>query len=71
MRDPSARTSKLAYLVARYAEAKITGKPPSDPNDPRLDRHLKRMGAAERIITTCTAIGSAIVSVWSGLGPFF
>jgi hypothetical protein len=70
MRDRTARTSKLAYLVARYAQAKITGAPPGDPNDPRLDRHLKRMGIAERIITTCTAVGSAIVSIWSGLGPF-
>ena len=40
---------------------------PGDPNDPRRDRRLKRIGMAERIITGCTAVGSALVSIWTGL----
>jgi exosortase/archaeosortase len=67
MHDPTVRTSELAHLAAHYARAKISGAAPGDPNDPRRDRHLKRIGMAERVITACTAIGSAVVSIWSGL----
>ncbi len=67
MHDPTVRTSELAYLAARYAKAKITGVAAGDPGDARRDRHLKRIGIAERVITAGTAIGSALVSIWTGL----
>ncbi|MGZ3173481.1 MAG: hypothetical protein ACXU7G_10360 [Croceibacterium sp.] len=67
MHNPTVQSSELAHLVAHYAKAKISGAAPGDPNDLRRDRRLKRIGMAERIITGCTAVGSALVSIWTGL----
>jgi len=70
MGTPTAKTGKLVYLIARYAAAKVSGVTPHDPHDPRMDQYLKRVGFAERIITGFVAVGSALVSIWSGLGQF-
>ena len=70
MGTPTAKTGKLVYLIARYAAAKVSGVAPHDPHDPRMDQYLKRVGFAERIITAFVAVGSALASIWSGLGQF-
>jgi hypothetical protein len=70
MGAPEAKTGKLVYLIARYAAAKVSGVAPHDPHDPRMDQYLKRVGFAEKIITAFVAVGSALASIWSGLGQF-
>jgi hypothetical protein len=70
MGTPKAKTSKVVYLAARYAAAKFSGMTPHDPHDPHMDRYLKRLGFAEKIITAFIAVGSALASIWSGLGQF-
>jgi hypothetical protein len=70
MSAPAAKTSRLVYFAARYATAKVSGVAPHDPHDPHMDRYLKRLGFAERVITATIAGGSALISIWSGLGHF-
>jgi hypothetical protein len=70
MSVPGAKTSRLVYFAAKYATAKVSGVAPHDPHDPHMDRYLKRVGFAEKIITACIAATSALVSIWSGLGQF-
>ncbi len=70
MGTPAAKTSRLVYFAAKYATAKVSGVAPHDPHDPHMDRYLKRVGFAERVITAGVAATSALVSIWSGLGQF-
>ena len=70
MSTPTAKTSRFVYFAAKYATAKVSGVRPQDPNDPRMDKYLKRVGLAEKIITASIAGVSALVSIWSGLGQF-
>ncbi len=70
MGAPRTKMGKLVYLIARYAAAKLSGVAPHDPDDPRMDQYLKRVGLAEKIITAFVAVGSAVASMWSGLGQF-
>ena len=70
MSTPTAKTSRFVYFAAKYATAKVSGVSPQDPNDPRMDKYLKRVGLAEKIITASIAGVSALVSIWSGLGQF-
>ena len=70
MGTPTAKTSRLVYLAARYAAAKLSGVTPHDPHDPHMDKYLKRLGLAERVIFAFIAGGSALASIWSGLGRF-
>jgi len=67
---PTAKTSRLVYLAARYAAAKLSGVTPHDPHDPHMDKYLRRLGLAERVIFAFIAGGSALASIWSGLGRF-
>lgn len=69
MSDPAVKTSKLTYLASRYIAARISGVAPGDPNDPRMDKHLRHIGVVERVITAVIAVGSALASIVSGLGP--
>jgi hypothetical protein len=71
MGTPAAKTSKFIYFAAKYATAKISGVRPHDPHDPHMDKYLKRVGLAEKIITASIAGASVLVSIWSGLGRFF
>jgi hypothetical protein len=71
MSTPAAKTSRLVYFAAKYATAKVSGVSPHDPHDPRMDKYLKRVGFAEKVITASIAGTSAVVSIWSGLGQFF
>ena len=70
MGTPTARTSRLVYVAARYAAAKLGGVAPHDPHDPHMDKYLKRLGLAERAIFAFIAGGSTFASIWSGLGRF-
>jgi hypothetical protein len=70
MATPTAKTSKVVYFAARYATAKVGGVAPHDPHDPHMDKYLKRLGFAEKVITASIAGGSALASIWSGLGQF-
>ena len=70
MSRPTAKTSRFVYFAAKYTTAKVSGVTPHDPHDPRMDKYLKRVGLAEKIITASIAGASALVSVWSGLGQF-
>ncbi len=70
MGTPAAKTSRLVYFAAKYATAKVSGSAPHDPHDPHMDRYLKRVGFAEKVITAGVAATSALVSIWSGLGQF-
>ena len=70
MSRPTAKTSRFVYFAAKYATAKVSGVTPHDPHDPRMDKYLKRVGLAEKIITASIAGASALMSVWSGLGQF-
>ena len=70
MGTPTAKTSRLVYLAARYATAKLSGITPHDPHDPHMDKYLKRLGLAERAIFAFIAGGSTFASIWSGLGRF-
>jgi hypothetical protein len=70
MSRPGAKTSRFVYFAAKYATAKVSGVRPHDPHDPRMDKYLKRVGLAEKIITASIAGVSALVSIWSGLGQF-
>ncbi len=70
MSVPAAKTSWLVYFAAKYATAKVSGVAPHDPHDPHMDKYLKRLGLAERVITASIAATSALVSIWSGLGRF-
>jgi hypothetical protein len=70
MGAPKTKTSRLVYLTARYAAAKLSGVAPHDPHDPNMDRYLKRLGFAEKIIMAFVAAGSALASIWSGLVQF-
>ena len=71
MGTPTAKTSKLVYFAARYLVAKLGGVAPHDPHDPHMDKYLKRLGLAERIISAFIAGGSALASIWSGLERFW
>jgi len=68
MGTPTAKTSRLVYLAARYAAAKLSGVTPHDPHDPHMDKYLRHLGLAERVIFAFIAGGSALASIWSGLG---
>ena len=70
MSAPAARTSRFVYFAAKYVTAKLGGVSPHDPHDPHMDKYLKRVGLAEKIITASIAATSALVSIWSGLGQF-
>ena len=70
MGNPTAKTSRLVYLAARYVASKLSGVAPHDPHDPHMDKYLKRLGLAERVIFAFIAGGSALASIWSGLGRF-
>ena len=70
MGTPTAKTSRLVYLAARYATAKLSGVTPHDPHDPHMDKYLKRLGLAERAIFAFIAGGSTFASIWSVLGRF-
>jgi hypothetical protein len=70
MSAPAARTSRFVYFAAKYVTAKVSGISPHDPNDPHMDKYLKRVGLAEKIITASIAGTSALVSIWSGLRQF-
>ncbi len=70
MSDPTVKSSRLVYFAARYATAKVSGTVPRDPHDPHMDKYLKRLGFAEKVITAGIAGGSALASIWSGLGQF-
>jgi hypothetical protein len=70
MSTPAAKTSRFVYFAAKYATAKVSGVSPHDRHDPRMDKYLKRVGLAEKIITASIAGASAIGSIWSGLGQF-
>jgi len=70
MSAPAARTSRFVYFAAKYVTAKLGGVSPHDPHDPHMDKYLKRVGLAEKIITASIAGTSALVSIWSGLGQF-
>jgi hypothetical protein len=67
---PAAKTSRFVYFAAKYVTAKLSGVSPHDPHDPHMDKYLKRLGLAEKIITASIAGVSALVSIWSGLGQF-
>lgn len=71
MSMPAAKTSRLVYFAAKYVTAKVSGVSPHDPHDPRMDKYLKRVGSAEKIITASIAGTAAVASIWSGLGKFF
>jgi hypothetical protein len=70
MSTPAAKTSRFVYFAAKYVTAKVSGMSPHDPHDPHMDKYLKRVGLAEKIITASIAGASAVVSIWSGLGQF-
>ena len=70
MSTPAAKTSRFVYFAAQYVTAKVSGVSPHDPHDPHMDKYLKRVGLAEKIITASIAGASALVSIWSGLGQF-
>jgi hypothetical protein len=70
MSTPAAKTSRFIYFAAKYATAKVSGVSPHDPNDPHMDKYLKRVGLAEKIIMASVAGASALASIWSGLGQF-
>ncbi len=71
MSTPAVKTSRLVYFAAKYATAKVSGVTPHDPHDPHMDKYLKRVGFAEKIITASIAFASALLSIWTGLGRFF
>jgi hypothetical protein len=71
MSMPAAKTSRLVYFAAKYVTAKVSGISPHDPHDPRMDKYLKRVGSAEKILTASIAGTAAVVSIWSGLGKYF
>ncbi len=68
---PTAKTSKLVYFAARYVAAKLGGVAPHDPRDPHMDKYLKRLGLAERVISASVVGGSALASIWCGLERFW
>jgi len=70
MSTPAAKTSRFVYFAAKYATAKLSGVGPHDPHDPRMDKYLKRVSLAEKIIIASIAAASALGSIWSGLGQF-
>jgi hypothetical protein len=70
MHRPNVKASKGVNLAARYITAKISGIAPHDPNDPKMDKNLKHIRLAERIIAGSIAAGSALASIWSGLAYF-
>jgi len=70
MSAPAAKTSRCIYFAAKYATAKVSGVSPHDPHDPHMDKYLKRVGLAEKVITASIAGASAVGSIWSGLGQF-
>jgi len=50
---PTAKTSRLVYLAARYAAAKLSGVTPHDPHDPHMDKYLRAPRKIAALASLC------------------